>query len=149
MKLKDILSKYQNYFIVTAIVLSSLAISIQSRDGQVVFIFGEYPVVIFFMVVISLFLVALYIKINNRKITSLSNQIKNFAKNDHDEVDTLLDELTDRQREVYDLIIAGKTNKEIIAKLFIEQSTLKTHINQIYKKLKINSRRELKSKLKS
>jgi DNA-binding CsgD family transcriptional regulator len=26
---------------------------------------------------------------------------------------------------------------------------LKTHINQIYKKLKINSRRELKSKLKS
>lgn len=148
MKLKDILSKYQEYLFVAAIVLSSLAISIRSRDGEVVFIFGEYPVVIFFMVVISSFLVAIYFKIKNIKITSLTNQIKNHSKNVSEELDALLDELTDRQREVYDLIIAGKTNKEILAELFIEQSTLKTHINQIYRKLKIKSRRELKSKLK-
>ena len=61
-----------------------------------------------------------------------------------EEVNTLLNELTERQREVYDLIISGKTNKEIKNELFIEQSTLKSHINQIYKKMDIKSRRELK-----
>ncbi|MCL4159020.1 UNVERIFIED_CONTAM: hypothetical protein GTU68_024707 [Idotea baltica] len=33
-----------------------------------------------------------------------------------------------------------------MSELFIEQSTLKSHINQIYKKLNIKSRHELKSK---
>lgn len=63
-------------------------------------------------------------------------------------MDALLNGLTERQREVYDLIISGKTNKEIMAELFIEQSTLKSHINQIYRKLDIKSRSELKSKSK-
>jgi DNA-binding NarL/FixJ family response regulator len=57
-----------------------------------------------------------------------------------------LNELTERQREVYNLIISGKTNKEIMTELFIEQSTLKSHINQIYKKLNIKKRSELKLK---
>lgn len=62
-------------------------------------------------------------------------------------MDALLSRLTERQRKVYDLILLGKTNKEIMSELFIEQSTLKSHINQIYKKLDIKSRRELKSTL--
>ncbi|MBK8633661.1 MAG: response regulator transcription factor [Saprospiraceae bacterium] len=57
--------------------------------------------------------------------------------------------MSERQREVYDLIISGKTNKEIMTELFIEQSTLKSHINQIYKKLNISNRKALKSKLKN
>ena len=59
-------------------------------------------------------------------------------------MDTQLNGLTERQREVYNLIVSGKTNKEIMTELFIEQSTLKSHINQIYKKIGIKSRRELK-----
>lgn len=149
MKLKDIILKYQKYFIGIAILLSSIAISIRSSEGKVSLIFGEYPIVIFLMIVVSSFLVVIYIQINKRKITSLSNQIKNQSKNNSKEVDSLINELTNRQREVYDLIITGKTNKEIITELFIEQSTLKSHINQIYKKLKIKSRNELKSKLKN
>jgi DNA-binding CsgD family transcriptional regulator len=46
------------------------------------------------------------------------------------------------------MIIVGKTNKEIMSELFIEQSTLKSHINQIYKQLNIKNRNELKSKLR-
>lgn len=147
MKLKNILSKHHKYFIGAAIFLSSLAISIRSNEGKVSLILGDYPVVIFLLIVLSSFLVAIYFQINKRKITSLSNQIKNHSKNKSEEVSFLIKDLTARQREVYELIIAGKTNKEIIAELFIEQSTLKTHINQIYKKLKIKSRNELKSKL--
>ena len=148
-KLKNILLKYQKYFLGIAIVLSSIAISIRSNDEEVNLILHNYPIVIFFMIVISSFLVVLYIQINKRKITTLSNQIKNLSEIQGKEIDNLLKSLTSRQREVYDLIISGKTNKEIISELFIEQSTLKSHINQIYKKLNVKSRNELKSKLKA
>jgi ATP/maltotriose-dependent transcriptional regulator MalT len=50
--------------------------------------------------------------------------------------------LTNRQREIFDLIAKGKSNKDIINELFIELSTLKTHINKIYKTLGITNRKE-------
>lgn len=148
MKLKDIFLRYQKYFITTAIVLSSIAISIRSSEGKVSFILGRYPIVIFLMVVVSSFLVAIYVQINTKKLTSLLNQIKERSEIRSEATDAVLNGLTGRQRKVFDLIISGKTNKEIMAELFIEQSTLKSHINEIYKKLDIKSRSELKSKLK-
>lgn len=148
MKPKDILSKYQKYFIGTAVVLFSIAISIRSSEGKVSLILGEYPIVIFLMVVVGSFLVVIYTQINKRKLIGLSNQIEEHSKIGSEGTDALLNGLTERQREVYDLIISGKTNKEIMAELFIEQSTMKSHINQIYRKLDIKSRNELKSKLK-
>jgi DNA-binding NarL/FixJ family response regulator len=146
MKLKDMLSKLQKYFPVIALILSSIAISIRSIDGKINLVLHKYPALIFLMVVISSFLVAIYFQINRRKILSLSNKIKEQSKIRNEEFDALLNELTERQREVYDFIISGKTNKEIMTELFIEQSTLKSHINQIYKKLNIKSRSELKVK---
>lgn len=148
-KLYNILLKYKNYVLIVAIVLLSLAISIRSNNGEVNLILHKYPIVIFLMVLVALFLVALYIQINNREITSLSNQIKEHSHEKSEDFDALLVELTIRQKEVYDLIILGKTNKEIMSGLFIEKSTLKSHINQIYKKLNIKNRNQLKSKLKT
>ena len=147
MKLENILSKYQKYFLGLAILLSSLAVSISSSNGKVNLILENYPIIIFLMVVISSFLVVLYIQINKRKITNLSDQIKDQSKVKSEDFNSLLVGLTMRQKEVYDLIISGKTNKEIISELFIEQSTLKSHINQIYRKLNIKNRNELKSKV--
>ena len=146
MILKKILSKYQKYLLGIALVLSSIAISIRSSDGKINLVLHNYPVLIFLMVVASSSLVAIYFHFNTRKISSLSSQIKEHAKITSEGMDALLNGLTERQREVYDLIISGKTNKEIMTELFIEQSTLKSHINQIYKKLDIKSRRELKLK---
>ena len=71
------------------------------------------------------------------------------SKKEIDDKDILaksVPDLTSRQREIYDLILSGKSNKEIVSILYIEQSTLKTHINHLYKKLNIQSRKELKSK---
>lgn len=147
MKLENILSKYQKYFLGIAILLSSLAVSISSGDGKVNLIFQNYPIIIFLMVVISSFLVVLYIQIDKRRIGNLSNQIKDQSKEKSEDFNSLLVGLTMRQKEVYDLIISGKSNKEIISELFIEQSTLKSHINQIYRKLNIKNRNELKSKV--
>lgn len=55
--------------------------------------------------------------------------------------------LSEREHEVALLILHNFTNKEICDKLCIEQSTLKTHINKIYQKCKISSRKEFKAKL--
>ena len=90
-----------------------------------------------------------YISIDKYRIKNLSNRIKQSSTEPNQDFNSLLSELTSRQKEVYELIVAGKTNKEIMADLFIEQSTLKSHINQLYKKLNIKNRKELKSKLMS
>jgi DNA-binding CsgD family transcriptional regulator len=42
--------------------------------------------------------------------------------------------LTQREEKIKQLIISGKSNKEIGAELFISVSTVKTHINTLYKK---------------
>ncbi|MFD2586040.1 LuxR C-terminal-related transcriptional regulator [Croceitalea marina] len=147
MKFERILLKYKKYFLVLAIVLTSVAISIRSHDGKVDLILRDYPIIIFLMMIISIFLFVLYAEVNKRSIGNLSLQIKERSKDKGEDFNQLLFELTGRQKEVYDLIIAGKTNKEIMSELFIEQSTLKTHINQIYRKLDIKNRKELKSKL--
>lgn len=53
-------------------------------------------------------------------------------------------ELSPQEERVYKAIQNHKTNKEIATELFISLSTVKTHINSIYKKLNISSREEIK-----
>ena len=60
---------------------------------------------------------------------------------------TLYDKLTLKEREILGLIKEGKSNKEIASQLFIGISTVKTHINKIYSKLEVRSRKEVVSKL--
>ncbi|WP_243452281.1 response regulator transcription factor [Tenacibaculum finnmarkense] len=61
----------------------------------------------------------------------------------------LLEKLTNQEKKVVHLINQTKSNKEIAAQLAISLSTLKTHINNIYKKLDIKSRAELLNSLKN
>jgi two-component system NarL family response regulator len=50
--------------------------------------------------------------------------------------------LTDREAEVLQLLAYGKSNKEIGAKLFISQFTVKGHLRNIFTKLNVLSRTE-------
>ena len=50
--------------------------------------------------------------------------------------------LTQREDEIMRLIAAGKDNREIAASLNIEEKTVKNHINNIYSKIGVRSRRE-------
>ncbi|MEQ8245396.1 helix-turn-helix transcriptional regulator [Fulvivirga sp.] len=143
--MENTLLKYHKYLLIVALILSSIAISIRGSDGEVKLILSNYPVLITLLITISLILVAIYFHINSKKISNLSIQIKEQSQSKDYGRDILIEGLTERQRKVYDLIILGKSNKDIMTELFIEQSTLKSHINQIYKKLKIKNRRELKS----
>lgn len=59
----------------------------------------------------------------------------------------MIDPLTEREQEVLQLILSGKSNKEIAAALFITESTVKTHARNIYSKYDVGSRAELISTL--
>ena len=50
--------------------------------------------------------------------------------------------LTQREDEIMRLIAAGKDNREIATSLNIEEKTVKNHINNIYSKIGVRSRRE-------
>ncbi|MGW0336468.1 response regulator transcription factor [Streptomyces sp. NPDC003011] len=54
--------------------------------------------------------------------------------------DARLDTLTDREREVLCLVGRGLNNVEIAEKLFLGESTVKTHVGRIFAKLHIRDR---------
>jgi DNA-binding NarL/FixJ family response regulator len=49
-------------------------------------------------------------------------------------------ELTTREREVLDLIAAGKSNREIAGRLFLSPKTVRNHISNIFTKLRVADR---------
>lgn len=48
--------------------------------------------------------------------------------------------LTEREREVLKLVSQGKNNQEIAEELCVRDVTVKTHLNTVFKKLKVKSR---------
>jgi len=49
-------------------------------------------------------------------------------------------ELTDREREVLDLLAAGHTNPEIAEHLVLSSKTVRNHVSNIFSKLQVNDR---------
>lgn len=56
-----------------------------------------------------------------------------------------VDKLTNREEEVLRLIDQGCTNQRIANELFIERGTVKNHVHNILKKLKVSNRHEAAS----
>ena len=61
------------------------------------------------------------------------------AKQTSDE-ENLLSYLTQREEEVLELLTQGVTYKGVANKLFISETTVKTHVNNIFQKLQVNDR---------
>jgi DNA-binding NarL/FixJ family response regulator len=51
-----------------------------------------------------------------------------------------LDALTPREEEILKLLATGDSNREIAARLFISEQTVKNHVAAIFRKLRVNDR---------
>jgi DNA-binding CsgD family transcriptional regulator len=58
-------------------------------------------------------------------------------------------ELTPTERQVADLVVEGRTNKEIATALFLSVNTVEANLKRIYRKLDVRSRTELAGRFRS
>jgi len=66
--------------------------------------------------------------------------IKKKGKNKSD----LKSTLTKQEQNILQLLLEDKSNKDIAEALFVSVSTVKTHVNNVYKKLNVQTRNEVK-----
>ena len=66
--------------------------------------------------------------------------IKQFTRVARPSPPKALEELTEREREVFTLIAGGLSNAEIGERLYISDTTVKTHITHIFQKLDLRDR---------
>lgn len=90
----------------------------------------SWRIILGILLLISL-LLNVYLWQSKRRLVNSNNQ-------------NLLEVLSQQEQKIVDLINQGMSNKEIASTLFISVSTVKSHINNIYKKLHVRSREHLK-----
>lgn len=66
----------------------------------------------------------------------------NEQKDAPSSVPPMVEPLTEREREVFELLATGRTNREIAADLFVTVGTIKAHTSNIYAKLQARNRAE-------
>ena len=66
-------------------------------------------------------------------------------KNKHSKTEDLKSKLSKQEQVVLEHLLQDKSNKDIAEALFLSVSTIKTHTNNIYKKLEVQSRDDVKS----
>ena len=83
------------------------------------------------------------------KIFSLLRSIKRLSNAQVRKVEAFQPTFTKQEEKILSLILEEKSNKEIASELFIELSTVKTHINKLYSKLGVKNRNEAKTMAKT
>ncbi|MGL4992340.1 MAG: response regulator transcription factor [Sarcina sp.] len=73
----------------------------------------------------------------------LATVLNSKSKNKEPEKVLNLNSLTDREKEVALLVARGLTNKDICAKLFLSEGTVKNYVSKILDKLELENRTEL------
>lgn len=87
------------------------------------------------------FLIGLYF--NDKPVQS---NLETFSEINHQKIKEL--EITKREYEVLELIALGFSNKEIANKLFLSESTIKTHVSNLLVKLNAKRRTQAVQKAK-
>jgi len=123
------------YFYITFYIIWSLSV-LPSEPIRYYTVFFTY---IIFNVIPLIWIPTYYMKsLNIQKQEDEMGPSDSFIKEFH---------ITKREKEIINLIINGKSNKEIADILFISLSTVRNHIYRLYQKLKVNSRIQMINKI--
>jgi DNA-binding CsgD family transcriptional regulator len=142
--LADLLFRHQKKLEIIAIFLLCLTISFRFTNFKTEWLWSDKTYIAVILVLMLISIALIWIKIEKVKTNNLIKLIKSETITNRTNTENQLDELSAKQKQVFDLIVIGKSNKEIMDELCIELSTLKTHINKIYKILEITSRKQIK-----
>lgn len=85
--------------------------------------------------------------IKNHAYLTVLSEIQSETQSDIVEEFNILEMLTERESEIANLLLKGKTYRMIAGDLNISENTVKTHVKNIYSKLGVQSRSELMSLL--
>lgn len=139
-RLADLLSAHQKKLEILAIFLLFCTVSVRFKGRNTQWLWNNYSWIAMLLALAILIIAIIWIRIEKQKTAGLLAEIRKETQKKPFDPSVL----SARQREVFDLIVQGKSNKEIMDILSIELSTLKTHINKIYKAFDIRSRRQIR-----
>ncbi|MBS1746559.1 MAG: helix-turn-helix transcriptional regulator [Bacteroidetes bacterium] len=136
----------QEILIALSILLTLCSIGF-SFDGTIYLWFWQkYPIIPILLLMFAFIGVRYWLKLEiERQRQQIYSEYK--QNNESQQQTGFQNLLSSREIEVMELINSGLSNKEIADKLFISLSTVKTHINNIYKILEVKNRREAIEKM--
>lgn len=140
-------AKRKQQILITVSIFFALSSIGFSFDGNAFLWFWQkYPIIPILFLLFAFFAVSYWLKleIERQRQKIYSEYSQNIEAQQREDFKNLLSE---REIEVLELICKGLSNKEIAEKLFISLSTVKTHINNIYKILDVKNRREAIEKM--
>ena len=144
-KISDLLYRRQKVLEMVAVFLIFSVVAFRFDRNNRILIWSDYPLIALIIVLLVILIALVWVRIEKIKMKSFIEELKKNSSEKYSIIEEKLNALSLRQREVFDHIVQGKSNKEIITILNIELSTLKTHINQIYKVLEVKTRKEAQS----
>lgn len=80
---------------------------------------------------------------------SIKNQMLKMVTVSEQLAPKVLEEMTAREKEIFNLLLAKNSNKEIARCLFISESTVKTHVRSILQKFGVKNRIDLNGTMNS
>lgn len=76
-------------------------------------------------------------------LNSMNDFEKNISPKEKKQLDSQFNLLTQREKEVTEHILQGKSNKAIGEAMFVTEGTIKNYVSKILEKLELNNRAEL------
>ncbi|UJP64414.1 response regulator transcription factor [Mongoliitalea daihaiensis] len=100
-------------------------------------------VVLYLLLLMGFIFSWIYAGTMNKIYLEVKNQLQEVEDVEVKDLQEKLKILSRKEREVLNLILQFKSNQQICDELFISLSTLKSHINRIYKKLEVSKRQDI------
>ncbi len=138
----------QKVLIALSLFLAFCGIGFSLRGHRVSWFWQTRPVIPILLLLFAFFAIRYWLRLEIEKQRQQihSEYQRSTGTKEQNDFQNLL---SPREKEILALINEGLSNKEIAAKLFISLSTVKTHINNIYKILEVKNRREAIDKTNS